>query len=153
MKSMGRLWGGVALLFVALFMLVGFLRADLGASAAVTALAFLIGVGLPAAGGAALLRGHFGASRTLAARRDQLRQQTLDSEVLRLAGRRGGKLTVVEVVSDLGVSTEDAKETLDGLMMRELAEIEITDAGMLVYRFRDVEQLPEKHRSRGLLDG
>jgi hypothetical protein len=151
--TMGRLWGGVGLLLVAAFMLLGFLRADPGVSAAVTALAFVIGVGLPAAGGVALLRGHFGAARSLALRRDQLRQQTLDSEVLRLAGRRSGKLTVVEVVSDLGVSTEDAKETLDGLMMRELAEIEITDAGMLVYRFRDVEQLRDKESSRGLLDG
>jgi hypothetical protein len=134
-------------------MLLGFLRADLAASAAVTALALLIGVGLPAAGGVVLLRGHFGAARSLALRRDQLRQQTLDSEVLRLAGRRSGKLTVVEVVTELGVSTEAAQESLDGLMMRELAELEITDAGMLVYRFREVEQLRDKDRSRGLLDG
>jgi hypothetical protein len=119
----------------------------------VTAIALVIGAGLPAAGGVALLRGHFGAGRALALRRDQLRRQTLDSEVLRLAGRRSGKLTVVEVVTELGVSTEDAKESLDGLMMRELAELEITDAGMLVYRFREVEQLRDKERSRGLLDG
>src|SRR5688572_14498480 len=101
---MGRLWAGIGLIVLSVFMLLGFVRADLGGSAAVNALSFFIAVVLPAVGGAALLRGHFGAARTLAARRDQLRQQTLDSEVLRLAAKRGGKLTVVEVVSDLGVS-------------------------------------------------
>ena len=149
---MGRIWAGVGLILVALFMLVGFLRADLDASASATAIALVVAVVLPAAGGAALIRSHTSAARSLVARRDQLRQQTLDSEVLRLAGKREGKLTVIEVVTDLGVSAEAAKETLDGLMMRELAEIEITDAGMLVYRFRDVQQLGDKGSSRGVLD-
>ena len=150
---MGKLWGGISLLLVALFMAVGFMRADPSGSAASRAVAFVIAVLLPAAGGAAFLRSHFGAARSLAARREELRRQTLDSEVLRLAGQRGARLTVVEVVTELGVSDEAAKEALDGLMIRELAEIEITDAGMLVYRFRDVEQLRDKERSRGLLDG
>ena len=149
---MGRLWGGIGLIVVALFMLLGFLRADAGGAGA-TAIAVVIAVVLPAVGGAALLRAHFGSARTLASRRDQLRQQTLDAEVLRLAGRHGGRLTVVEVVTELGVSDAAAKETLDGLMMRELAEIEITDSGMLVYRFGDVERLPDKGSSRGVLDG
>jgi hypothetical protein len=150
---MGRLWAGLALILVSLFMLVGFMRADLAASAMTTAIAVLVAVVLPAAGGAALLAGHFRSGRTLDSRRDQLRQQTLDSEVLRLAAKRDAKLTVVEVVTELGVSSEAAKETLDGLMMRELAEIEVTDAGMLVYRFRDIQGLPGKSSSRGVLDG
>ena len=46
---MGRWFGGVGLLLLALFMLVGFLRADVDASAPATLVAVLIGVGLPAA--------------------------------------------------------------------------------------------------------
>src|SRR5687767_14084743 len=150
---MGRLGAGIGLILLSVFMLVGFLRADLAASAMTTAIAVLVAVVLPAAGGATLIASHFRSGRRLDVRRDQLRQQTLDSEVLRLAAKREAKLTVVEVVSELGVSTEAAKETLDGLMMRELAEIEITDAGMLVYRFRDIQSLPDKSSSRGVLDG
>jgi hypothetical protein len=150
---MGRIWAGLGLIFVALFMLFGFMRADLAASAMTTAIAVLVAVGLPAAGGAALITSHFRSGRRLDVRRDQLRQQTLDSEVLRLAAKRDAKLTVVEVVTELGVSSEAAKETLDGLMMRELAEIEVTDAGMLVYRFLDIQSLPGKSSSRGVLDG
>ena len=32
------------------------------------------------------------------------------------------------------------------------AEIEVTESGMLVYAFPDVQRLPEKGMSRGILD-
>jgi hypothetical protein len=148
----GRIWGGGALLLVAAFMLLGFLRADIEGSLITTGMAFLVSVVLPAAGGVALIASHRGAQRRLVSRRDQLRQQTLESEVLRLAARRDGKLTVVEVVTELAVSPDAAKESLDSLMMRELAEIEIADSGMLVYVFRDIRNLPGKADSKGILD-
>ena len=37
-------------------------------------------------------------------------------------------------------------------MARELAEIEITDSGLLVYTFDDVRRLSEKESARGLLE-
>ncbi|HEX7089523.1 MAG TPA: hypothetical protein VF192_05265 [Longimicrobiales bacterium] len=148
---MGRWFGGGGLLLLALFMLVGFLRADVDASAPATLVAVLIGVGLPAFGGVALIA-RPGARRRLARRREELRRQTLEAEVLRLAGRHGGRLTVVEVVTELAVDADDAKQVLDALMVGGLAEIEVTDSGMLVYTFRDVASLPHKSSARGLLE-
>jgi hypothetical protein len=149
---MGKILGSAGLILIALFMLVGFLRADLATSALATTIAFLIAVGLPAAGGVALLSSHFGSARRLGQRRELLRRHTLNSEVLRLAAQRGGKITVVEVVTELSVSPDAAKESLDELAMQELAEIQIADSGMLVYAFADVQNLAQKARAKGVLD-
>lgn len=149
---MARLVGGVSLLLLSLFMLYGFVRSDASLAAPATIGALLIAVGLPAGAGAALLAGRFGHRRRVAGRKEELRQQTLDAEILRLAGRHGGKLTVVEVVGALAVSPEAAKRALDAMHTRELAEIEVTESGVLVYAFHDVQHLHEKPHSRGILD-
>ena len=149
---MAKLGGGAALLLLALFMFVGFLQADAEASGTTKALTLLLTVGLPGVAGAMLLREHFGARGKLAQRKDVLRQQTLESEILRLAAQSDGKLTLVEVVSALALPQAGAKELLDGMVTRELADVEITDSGVLVYSFHDIRHLSEKPYSRGVLD-
>jgi hypothetical protein len=148
----GRTLGGSALLALATLMLWGFFRsnASLASPAAIGAL--LITVALPVAGGIALLRGvaTFGGRRS--ARVDQLRRQTIDAEILRLAMEQGGRLTAVEVATALALSPEAAKETLDALVSREVADLEITDAGLLVYTFYDAKHVGGKHSARGILD-
>lgn len=149
---MGKLGGGAALLLLALFMLVGYLQSDAEASGLTRMLTLLLTVGLPGFAGAALLRSHFGARGRLDQRKDVLRKQTLESEILRLAAQHEGKLTVVEVVSALALPQAGAKELLDGMVMRELADVEITESGVLVYAFHDIRHLSEKPSSRGVLD-
>lgn len=149
---MGKLGGGVALLAVALFMVVGFLRADVDLFAPVRLIALAIAAGLPAAGGSWLLARHFGAGRRIANRREQLRRDTLEAEILKMAARHGGRLTAVEVAAELAVPATTAEELLSDLMRRDLAEIEITDSGVLVYAFHDVRHLSEKETARGLLE-
>jgi predicted DNA-binding transcriptional regulator len=150
--TLGRIIGGVGLLLVSAFMLLGFLRADGDASLGTTLIALFVAVALPAAGGVALLSGRFRGQRQISARQDELRRQTIDAEVLRLAARYDGKLTVVEVMTELAVSQDTAKESLEALMRRDLADIEITDSGVLVYVFGDVRKLEEKARSKGVLE-
>jgi hypothetical protein len=149
---MKDLAGGIALLVLALVMLLGFFRSDADAGSIATLGALFVGVGLPALGGLALLRRLLRRQRRSGDRTERLRQQTLEAEILRLAGRHEGKLTAVEVASDLGVRVEEAKRVLDELMVRGQADIEVTDSGVLVYRFHDIEHLGEKKRTRGLLD-
>ena len=149
---MGRIVGAVALLLLSLFMLLGFLRSGAAIAAPTTIVALLLTVGLPAAGGIALLAGRVRGRNRLSARREQLRRQTIDAEILKLAEQHGGKLTAVEVVSALAVTPEAAQAALEEFHGRELAEIEITDSGVLVYVFRDIQHLAEKAHSRGILD-
>ena len=145
----GRTWGGVALLAVAAFMLLGFLRSSASLASPTAIAALLITVALPAAGGVALLRGGGGARR---ARVERLRQQTIEAEILRLAIQHAGKLTAVEVATALALPPEAAKASLDSLVEREIADLEITDAGVIVYSFYDAKNVGGKHTARGILD-
>jgi hypothetical protein len=146
---MGRITGWL-LLALATFMFIGYLSADVSGAAAIAALA--ITVILPAAGGIVLLRGGGPGGRKLNARREELRRDTLQSEMLRLATQHRGKITIVEAVTALAITPEEAKEALDGLAVRGLADFEVTDSGVVVYVFHDVQRLDEKHQSRGLLE-
>jgi hypothetical protein len=148
----GRLVGSGLLMLLALFMLIGFLESGAAIGAPATIAALLITVGLPAAAGLALASTHFRGRGRFARRREELRQQTIESEILRLAEQRGGRLTAVEVASDMAISPEAAKEALDSLALRELAELEVTDSGLLVYAFHDVRRLRDKPKARGVLD-
>ena len=146
---MARLWGGIALAALALFMGVGYASAEVGGSAAL--LAFLITVILPGGAGVGLIASHFRNRGALAGRKDDLRRQTLAAELLRLAAKRGGKLTIVEAVTDLAVSPEEAKLALDALTVRGIADFEVTESGVVVYAFHDIQRLGEKPDARGLL--
>jgi hypothetical protein len=143
---------GFALVGISLFMLLGFLNAELTGSAFNTLLTLLVAVGIPGAAGGTLLCQHFGHGKKLAGSRDQLKRQTQEAELLRLAGEHDGRLTVVEVVRELAVTHLEAEELLRSLQVRGFTEIEITESGMLVYKFPDVQLLSEKATGKGVLD-
>ena len=144
---------GFALIALSLFMLLGFLRSDGDAGAPATIAALLVAVALPALGGIALLTKRLRGGARLAERREVLRQQTYESEILRLAAQRQGRLTVVELVTEFAITPEKANELLESLMVRQLADVEVTDSGVVVYVFHDVKNLADKPRARGILDG
>ena len=145
---MGRIWGGVLLLLLSLFMLVGYLRADYPADTAARLLFIVVFVLAPAVGGAALLRSWFTRRGQLRKRKDRLRRQTLESEVLKLARKRDGSLTVFDLVTELGVSREEAGSVLDQFAVHGVAETDITDSGDINYTFTEVRNL-EESRSVG----
>jgi hypothetical protein len=133
-------------------MLLGFVRSDAALSSLATIAALVIAVGLPAAGGIALLGARFTRGKRLAIRREQLRHQTFESEILRLAGQRQGRVTTVEVMTEFAIPQDQANALLESLVARELADIEITDSGVVVYAFHDVRHLGDKPHARGILD-
>jgi hypothetical protein len=141
---------GWILLVLSAFMFIGYLGAEASGAAAVFAL--IITVVLPAAAGLALVTGRVGTTRRIGGNRDELRRQTLEAELLRLAGRHGGRITIVEAVGELAVTPEEAKEALDALSIRGLADFEVTDSGVIVYVFHDLRHIGEKDQSRGLLE-
>lgn len=149
---MGRLIGAGVLAVLALFMLLGFLNSDAGLGDPATLVAFLLVVGLPAAGAGLLIRSHL-AERSLATgRKAELRRQTLEAEILRFAGQRGARLTAVEVATQFALPPDTAKEALDGLVVRGQADLAVTDEGLLVYTFHDVRHLGGKASAKGILD-
>jgi hypothetical protein len=152
-RKMNRLLGAAGLAGVGLFMMTGFLASAAPITAPATLAALALTVGLPALGSAILVRGHFAEARRRGARRSLLRLQTMQAEILRLAGESGSRLTVVEVAAQLGVPPDEAREALDALMRQDQADLEITDEGLLVYTFEELRLVERKHESRRLLDG
>jgi hypothetical protein len=146
---MSRTTGGIALLVLAALMFLGFIRSGASLAAPATIVAVLLTAVAPAVGGIALLRGG-GTARTR--RLDQLRQQTIDAEILRLAVSERGKLTAVEVATALALSPETAKEALDALVARDVADIAVTERGVIVYTFHDAKHIGGKGEAKGVLD-
>lgn len=147
---MGRKIGGGLLLLVGAFMFVGFLRSGAPLLSPTGLFAVLLTVALPAFAGAALLRGTLGG--TSRGRMQALRQQTIEAEIMKLAMAQQGRLTEVEVASTLALPPGEAKAALDGLVSREVADLEITDAGVLVYTFHEARYFGTKRDGTGLLD-
>jgi hypothetical protein len=119
---------------------------------AVRVVTLLLTVGLPATGAALLLRSHFQSRQIGAGAAHAIRAQTIRSEILRVAARKGGKLTVPEVIAELAVDKATAQAALEALHLEELAEIQVTESGMLVYEFPEIARLHEKDSAKGLLN-
>ncbi|MFL5383291.1 MAG: hypothetical protein ACJ8GN_12300 [Longimicrobiaceae bacterium] len=149
---MNKLIGAVALALLALLMLAGFLNSTVALSGGTALVALAITVGLPAAGAVLLARGHYAEKSRLSGRKAELRRNTIDAEILRLAGEHGGCLTAVEVATALSMTPEAAAEALKALGIRGQADVEVTDAGVLVYSFYDVRHLGSKSTAKGVLD-
>jgi hypothetical protein len=125
----GRRVGGFALLAVAGFMLLGFLRVGASLASPTALFALLVTCALPAVVGVNLLRG----SRTSRERIVQLRDQTIESELQRLARQHNGRLTVNDVVMALALPPAQVQERLDALVRREAADIDFTEDGVIYY--------------------
>jgi hypothetical protein len=139
-----------ALYALAAFLLLGFLNSDVGLTAA-SMFALAIGVIVPAAVATRLLlRPGRDAQRRLM--QAELRQRTIEAEILRIAKQHAGKLTLVEIVSELAIAPDEAKTAADSLVRQQIGDLEITESGVIVYVFHDVRHLGEKPSARGLLE-
>lgn len=149
---MWKLAGAFGLTAVSLFMLLGFLNssAQLGSAATVAALALV--VGLPALSAGLLIRSYLRERHRLGHRMDLLRQQTIESEIVRLAVASAGRLTAIDVATHMAMTPEQAKNALDQLALRSIADFEVTEQGVIVYHFHDAQHSANKHSAKGLLD-
>ncbi|MQA91249.1 MAG: hypothetical protein GEU90_13630 [Gemmatimonas sp.] len=149
---MTKLISAAGLGILALFMLVGLLNSGASWSDPATLAAVGLVIGLPAAGAGLLARSHFAERDRLVGRKAELRRQTVESEILRFAKEQGARLTAVEVATHLAMTPEGAKEALDGLVVHGQADLAVTEEGVLVYTFHDVQHLGSKSTAKGILD-
>jgi hypothetical protein len=70
-----------------------------------------------------------------------------ERRVLRLAEREHGRLTVTEVSAHCGLTIAEAKTELDRLVTAEVAELQVTPGGVLVYTFPGFLSDEEKRRA------
>jgi hypothetical protein len=79
-----------------------------------------------------------------------VRYRRQQNRILKLAHARGGRLTTTEAATDTGLTVEDCEQILKKLAEGGFVEVEVTDSGLMVYRFPEVLYAHEKPWSRGL---
>lgn len=79
---------------------------------------------------------------------DRKRYSQYQNRLLRLARQRGGRLTVLEAATDGRMTVEQAEELLRELVARGHAELRISESGMMVYTFLEIERGEEKGGAR-----
>ena len=149
---MTKLAGAIGLTLLSLFMFVGYLNSDAPASTGTTVAMLGITVVLPAVSALLLARSHFADRSRFSGRRAALARHAIESEILRLAQGRGGKLMAVEAAMAMHLAEDTARERLDAMVFEGRAELEVTDGGNLVYTFPTLAQLGDKRTAKGILD-
>ncbi len=81
---------------------------------------------------------HQAAKSDREARREAL-LSSLQLPVLKLAGEKGGRLTVTDVASELGWTMPRAEKVLNSLDDGMRVNSEVTDEGVIVYEFRELQ--------------
>lgn len=148
---MNKTTQGAILIAVALFMLMGFFNASL-ASPMVALMAFLIAVALPGGIGGYLVYSGLQAKNSVQNNRAALGRRTLEAEILSYARQHQGQLTVIEVVSHFALDKAQAEGVLDSLAQQGYADYEVTDSGLLVYTFHELQRLGDKAQSKRIED-
>ncbi len=72
--------------------------------------------------------------------------------LLRLAREKGGSLTVLEAATDGSMTVEKAAEILGDLAVGGSAEVRVSESGLVVYHFPEVERGAEKYRAKPVDD-
>lgn len=79
-----------------------------------------------------------------------VRHRKEQNRIVRLARQKGGRLMVAEAAADSGLLVQEAEQILRELADGGYAEVEVTDSGMVVYRFPEFLYGHEKHWARGV---
>ena len=70
------------------------------------------------------------------------------NRILRLGKEKGGSLTVIEAATESKITVEKTEEILRELAWGGHAEMRISDSGLVVYHFLEIERWNEKHWAR-----
>jgi hypothetical protein len=75
------------------------------------------------------------------------RYRSREAAILRLAQRLGGRLTPAEVAVHTGLALRDAEATLNELVRRGYADVQVSPSGVLVYHCLPVAGAGDKERA------
>ena len=70
--------------------------------------------------------------------RRKMRRMSLQDHILQLAFRKGGLLTVTDVVAETGFSFEKVEKTLNGMVDFARVNMVVRDSGIVVYEFAEI---------------
>ena len=126
-----RGWAILLLILAGIFLTIGFNEPEFG----------VVMMGMMAGGGGAML---LKSEKKERERRREAILESLQLPVLQLAGRKGGRLTVTDVATEMGWPMVRAEKVLNSLDDGLRVMSDITDDGVIVYDFVEIRapQLP-----------
>ncbi len=77
-------------------------------------------------------------SRRLDSAASGARARRSEHQLLRLAKSRHGRLTATEAAAEIGLTALEAEAILKGLAEGGFVELEVSDGGVLIYRFPEI---------------
>lgn len=116
-------------------MLAGFFASTKPSTLIVDIMLLLLFVLAPVVTGAILIRGHVLSNKK---REQESRKNILASrekEILKLAKKKHGELTIPEIVAETSMNTEEADEIMREFVVKQYVDMKITDEGTVVYEF------------------
>lgn len=97
-------------------------------------------VAAPMAIGTALVRSHYKA-RQKALEADKHEQyRMLEKQVIRLAQKHNGRLTIPEIAVDTTMSTQEAEKFMEDMASKGYVDMQVSDSGVIVYEFYEIAQ-------------
>ncbi|MBT3344315.1 MAG: hypothetical protein HN712_07945 [Gemmatimonadetes bacterium] len=77
-------------------------------------------------------------SRRLDASAQRAAARRYEHQLLRLARGRSGRLTATEAAAEIGITAAEAEVILKGLAEGGFVELEVTEGGVIIYRFPEI---------------
>jgi hypothetical protein len=68
----------------------------------------------------------------------KIRRASLQDQIIKLAFRKGGLLTVTDVVAETGVSFKKAEKALNEMVDFSRVNMRVSDSGIVVYEFAEI---------------
>ncbi len=136
---MKKLIGGGVFTFGGAFMLLGFAvnlsknPADIG-----DFIGALLLVVAPIGIGGALIRSHFKDKQKALQEQKNVLYEQLERQIIRLAQKKGGRLSIPEIAVDTTMNTEEAEKFMQELTAKGFVDMQVTDSGVIVYEFYEI---------------
>lgn len=84
-------------------------------------------------------------------KKKQLNPDWLEKEVIKLGMKLEGKITIPEICVHTSLTVDQAKETMERLVQKEVASINVTERGAKVYILNDRANGFEKASSHSIM--
>jgi hypothetical protein len=141
---MKKVIGGWILIGIGAFLLLGFtvsaVKEGITTGDIVAFLLFCVG---PIVGGTLLIRSNLQAKRKGIQQTQQALVAQREKEIIRLAQKTGGHLTIPDIVGGTSLNTTEAEEIMREMTTKGYVNMNVTDAGVIVYEFYEIAHHPK----------
>ncbi len=106
---------------------------------------------LPIIVGIVLLRSNYQNQKRAREAQERALKEEKEGEIIRLAQRKKGRLTVTEVAAATSLTLEEAEKILQEMVTRGYVGLKVTNSGILVYEFYEITR-GDKDSAKGILE-